>query len=97
MRRENRRDIKEEGLDFKKVLYISGSILAVAIIGFVVTFFVYGNSVQQNNINLGKLNTSIVDDYVQNTEEASSSFGKTVNECQTSCQMKRQTIQLNMQ
>lgn len=80
MRRENRRTIKEKGLDFKKVLYISGSILAVAIIGFVITFFIYGNNLEKNNTNLGKLNTSIVDDYVQNTEEASSSFGKTVNE-----------------
>ena len=80
MRRENRRAIKGEGVDFKKVLYISGSILAVAIIGFVITFFVYGNVTKQNNTNLGKLNTSIVEDYVENTEEASSSFGKTVNE-----------------
>ena len=63
----------------KKVLYISGSILAVAVIAFVITFFVYGNKVQQDT-NLGKLNTSIVDDYVGNTEEASSQFGKTVNE-----------------
>lgn len=80
MRRENRGSIKGEGVDFKKVLYISGSILAVAIIGFVITFFVYGKNLEQNNTNLGKMNTSIVDDYVQNTEEASSSFGKTVNE-----------------
>lgn len=79
MRRENRRGVKEDGLDLKKVLYISGSILAVAVIAFVITFFVYGNKVQQDT-NLGKLNTSIVDDYVGNTEEASSQFGKTVNE-----------------
>jgi len=79
MRRENRKRVGEEGLDFKKVLYISGSILAIAIIGFIVTFFIYGNKIE-NETNLGKLNTSIVDDYVQNTEETSSPFGKTVNE-----------------
>ena len=77
MRRENR---KKESLDFKKVLYISASIVAVAIIGFVITFFIYGNNIENNSTNLGKLNTSIVDDYVQNTEETSSAFGKTVNE-----------------
>lgn len=80
MRRENRKNMREESLDFKKVLYISASIVAVAIIGFVITFFIYGNNIENNSTNLGKLNTSIVDDYVQNTEETSSAFGKTVNE-----------------
>lgn len=79
MRRENRRSMNNDEVDFKKVLYVSGSILAVAIIGFVITFFVYGNSIEQDT-SLAKFNTSIVDDYVQNTEEASTSFGKNVNE-----------------
>lgn len=38
MRRENRRRA-ESWFDFKKTLYISVSILAMAIIGFVITFF----------------------------------------------------------
>ena len=79
MRRENRRAMNGEEADFKKILYVSGSILAVAITGFVITFFVYGNSVNQDT-KLSKFNTMIVDDYVQNTEEASTSIGKTVNE-----------------
>ena len=79
MRRENRRAMNREETDFKKILYVSGSILAVAIIGFVITFFVYGNSIEQDT-SLAKFNTMIVDDYAQNTEEASSSFGKSVNE-----------------
>ncbi len=79
MRRENRRAMNGEEPDFKKILYVSGSILAVAIIGFVIAFFVYGNKIEKNT-SLAKFNTMIVDDYVQNTEEASSSFGKTVNE-----------------
>lgn len=79
MRRENRRAMNKEGVDLKKGIYISGSILAVVIIVFAITFFIYGNSVEQDT-SLSKFNTSIVDDYVQNTEEASSSFGKTVNE-----------------
>ena len=79
MRRESRRAMNGEEADFKKILYVSGSILAIAIIGLVITFFVYGNSINQDT-SLAKFNTMIVDDYVQNTEEASSSFGKTVNE-----------------
>jgi len=79
MRRESRRAMNGEEADFKKILYVSGSILAIAIISLVITFFVYGNSINQDT-SLAKFNTMIVDDYVQNTEEASSSFGKTVNE-----------------
>lgn len=78
MRREKRRN-NSIGMDFKKVLYISGSILSIAIIGFVITFFVYGNKMK-NKTELGKLNTSIVDNYTENTQEASSQFGKTVNQ-----------------
>lgn len=79
MRRENRRRNERMGADFKKVLYLSGSILSIAIIGFAVTFFVYGNKVK-NDTTLGKLNTSIVDNYTGNIEQTSSQFGKTVNE-----------------
>lgn len=79
MRRENRRRNEKMGADFKKVLYLSGSILSIAIIGFAVTFFVYGNKVK-NDTTLGKLNTSIVDNYTGNIEQTSSQFGKTVNE-----------------
>lgn len=79
MRRENRKRLREDGLDVKKVLYISGSIIAVAIIGFVVAFFVYGNEMEQD-INLGTLNTNRIDSYTENTQQASSEFGRTVNE-----------------
>ena len=79
MRRENRRNLGKEGLETKKVLYISGSILAIAIIGFVITFFIYGNKLEQDTT-LGKLNTNIMDSYGENTEAASLEFGKTVNE-----------------
>ncbi len=79
MRRENRKGLRENGFDAKKLLYVCGSILAIAIIGFVVTFFVYGNKLEQDT-NLGKLNTNILDSYAENTESASSEFGRTVNE-----------------
>ena len=79
MRRENRRNLNKDGIETKKILYISGSILAIAIIGFVVTFFIYGNQLEQDTT-LGKLNTNIIDSYIENTQAASSEFGKTVNE-----------------
>lgn len=79
MRRENRKSQKEDGFDVKKVLYISGSVLAVAIIGFVVAFFAYGDSTEKNP-SLGRLNITTIDSYAENTEAASSEFGRTVNE-----------------
>lgn len=75
MRRGNRKNLSKESLDAKKVLYISGSIVAVAIIGFVIAFWIYGNGVEEAN--LGQLNTNII---TENTQTTSSEFGKTVNE-----------------
>lgn len=80
MRRENRRNSADNSLDTKKILYIAGSILSVAIIGFVITFFVYGNNLKKENTNLAKLDTNITSGYTEGTEEASSSLGRTVNE-----------------
>lgn len=79
MRRGDRKNLRKDELDTKKILYISGSILAIAIIGFMVAFFVYGNTLEQDTT-LGKLDTSIIDSYTENTEAASSEFGRTVNE-----------------
>ena len=76
MRRENRKEFKE-GLDFKTILYISGSILAI--IGFIVTFFIYGSN-SEDDTTLGKLNTNIIESYESNIQQASSEFGRTVNE-----------------
>jgi len=91
MRRNARRNCGDENPDFKKVLYISGSILSVAIIGFVTTFFIYNNKINEE-AKIGKLNTSIVDSYSENTEQASSPMGKTVNEVESQNQISENTI-----
>lgn len=81
MRRENRRKNMTEGLDTKKMLYIIGTILALAVIAFVITFIIYGNALSESSKELGKLDTSISDTYLNDTvEETSTSYGKTVNE-----------------
>ena len=67
MRRENRKDNVEGGLDLKSILYVTGSILAIAIIGFVATVFIYGNS--EGETKIGMVNTSIIDNYSVNLEE----------------------------
>lgn len=81
MRRENRRKpVVEEGIDAKKMLYITGSVLALTVIVFVITFLIYGNKMN-NNQQLAKLknsNNSLGN--LVSTEETSTSYGKSVNE-----------------
>ena len=61
-------------------MYISGSVISIAVIGFVITFVMYGNKMNQSS-NLGKVDTSLIDTTIkQSTEETSSQFGKTVEE-----------------
>jgi len=81
MRRKNRRrSASEEGLDTKKMLYITGSVLALAIIAFVITFILYSNKLNENTTNLSRLDTDSIGSI--KAEETSTSYGKTVNEMQ---------------
>lgn len=78
MRRESRR--REQGFETKKALYISGSILAVAIIGFVVAFLSYGNGNDSTNYEIAKIDTNIIEERIENTQATGTEFGRTVNE-----------------
>lgn len=80
MRRKNRRKSSEEGLDTKKMLYVTGSVFALAIIAFVITFIMYSNKLNENTTNLSRLDTNSIGTI--KAEETSSSYGKTVNEIQ---------------
>ena len=77
MRRDNRRKPVDDGLDVKKMVYITGSVLALAVIVFVITFLLYSNKLE-NETNLGKLNTNTIGNI--SAEQASTQYGKTVNE-----------------
>ena len=78
MRRESRR--REQGFETKKALYISGSVLAVAIIGFVVAFLSYGNGNDNPNYEIAKIDTNIIEKRTENTQATGTEFGRTVNE-----------------
>lgn len=83
MRRETR---KHEGTNTNKsksIFYIGGSILGIGIIVFVLTFILYGNSMEkQSEVGNGKIaelmKSSAVN--VVDTKEASTQIGKTVEE-----------------
>ena len=77
MRRDMRRNQNDDNFDTKKILYITGAILILAIITFAVAFYMYNKQWNEDYQEIGQIN-SITEDY----EETSSSFGKTVNESQ---------------
>lgn len=84
MRRENRRIERKD--HFKNIMYISGAVLGVLVLAFVITFSIYANNVKKNN-STSMLNTRNVSELVPNKEEeeentqtASTEMGKTVNE-----------------
>ena len=86
MRRDgNRRlfNVNSEN-ETKKMLYISGIILAVVIFAFIITFIIYGNTLK-NDEELAKINSKRITDLglvgsnIQ-SEQTSSSMGKSVNE-----------------
>lgn len=81
MRRENRRRPMEDGLDGKKILYITGSVLALAVIVFVIAFLIYGNKLNNSTQIAKKNNNNTIGNLVA-SEETSTSMGKSVNEMQ---------------
>lgn len=94
MRRENRRKVVEEGLDGKKMLYITGSVLALSVIVFVIAFLVYGNKIN-NDSELAKLNNNknTIGNLVP-VEETSTSQGKTVNEMKEENTIKKENTNI---
>ena len=80
MRRDSRRSQKEE--KNYNVLYIGGSILLIGIIAFVITFVAYGNKMdKQASLDNQKI-ASLVQGSNKDSEEVSTSMGKTVEEMQ---------------
>ena len=78
----SRKKRKKNKMNSNTLIYISGGVLAVAIIAFIITFVVYSNRLNSNSS--GILGTdylsSTEDNTVGNTAEASSEIGKTVEE-----------------
>lgn len=84
MRRQSR-NIFNEDQETKKMLYIAGGVLLIAILAFVITFFVYSNMLnqtdgQQEDFSSGKI-TDLASTNTQ-TSQASTSIGKSVNQVQ---------------
>lgn len=80
MRRDSRRRQKEE--NNYNIFYIGGSILAIGILAFAITFVVYGNKMdKQASLDNQKI-ASLVQESSNKTAEISTQMGKTVEESQ---------------
>lgn len=75
MRRDSRR-MPDDGLDSKKITYIAIGVLALAILAFIITFYVYSNSMEEP----AKLSEFKSENLNSELEETSTQYGKTVNE-----------------
>lgn len=81
------RNTNQNDNSLRKMLYISGAVLTIAIITFVIIFISYGNKVN-SRANDSRLNTEMIADLVPSTtdqtQSASSNIGKTVEELEAS-------------
>ena len=79
MRREKRKNNK---MNSNTLIYISGGVLTVAIIAFIITFVAYSNRLNSNSS--GILGTEYLsnaeNNTLESTAEASSKVGKTIEE-----------------
>lgn len=82
MRRERRTKI--EGNDFRNLMFWAGGVLLIAVIAFTITYAVYSNKVKQearvSQLSSQKIGELVPSLNTEETETASSSIGKTVNE-----------------
>lgn len=84
MRRENR--MRRNTGNTKNILYIGGSILAIGVIAFAITFILYGNKMEeQSNIGASEI-AKLASQSTTNTEMASTAMGKTVEESKNQIQ-----------
>lgn len=86
MRRQGRQKYSDNG--FKRLMFISAGVLAVAIIAFVITIVAYNNRIKSqsrvsllNSNKIAELVPSISTE-VENTSTVSNPIGKTINEVQ---------------
>lgn len=83
MRRRNRRQFFDEERETKKIVIISLSVLIIAVVAFIITFFIYNNFLDKN-IEMAKTNKNTITELMnineQSSSQASSSIGKSVNE-----------------
>ena len=87
MRRNQRKNNSQD--NFKNVLYVSGAVFLVALIGFIIAFMSYSNKlkVTKESIDTSKI-AKVMENSVREeiTEEASTKMGKTVEESENEIQ-----------
>lgn len=70
----------------KNILYLTGSILGIAVLAFLVTFILYGNKVNKE-AELSKINTEKISELVPNTTNTTNTTSTSSETAQTSTQI----------
>ncbi len=82
MRRQNRRPFSDEK-ETNKIIYLSISILVIAVLAFTITFIIYSNYLNKDT-KIAEFKTTTIKELEElnkeNSSQASSSIGKNVNE-----------------
>lgn len=79
MRRQNRRPFSDEK-ETNKIIYLSISILVIAVLAFTITFIIYSNYLNKDT-KIAEFKTITIKELnKENSSQASSSIGKNVNE-----------------
>lgn len=100
MRRETRNHDQKQIHHIKSMLYLGGGVIAIALVAFLITYSVYTNSLKKQSY--GNMDTEqiakLVPNGVQNTitndtQEASTQMGKSVEEMQNQTQENTPTEQ----
>lgn len=83
MRREQRRSRKHP-TNSNTLLYISGGVLAVAVVSFIIAFVLYSNRLNENSSGIIGVEhlSSNYGNTIENTTVASSKIGKSINEAE---------------
>ncbi|MBE5819597.1 MAG: M23 family metallopeptidase [Clostridiales bacterium] len=80
--RRGRRSLPKQDNKFKYLLYVSGASLIVIIVSFIITSIVYNNNLEKYSSSglTSEQMASLVPNLENDTEEASSTIGKNINE-----------------
>ena len=96
MRRNRRAKVFNEEAETKKLIYISVSVVIIAVLAFVITYVVYSNvlSSRSNDTDLALKLTQLSEENNEQSYQASSSIGKNVNEVRETQKTEEDTTKI---
>ncbi len=100
-RRDRRRALEQRNSNIKNILYITGTIIALGVIAFLVTVMIYNNSLEKLYTDLetdqiGQIPTNVGNE-INTAEETNARLGRTVEEAENELQESQETNQTSVE